>query len=96
MLIFTASICAAVNGAAGVFSQSGLISSMVRPFALADNRSSASRRSPQQIGLNPAHDLPFARNSRSNCTAVCVFPTPVSVPVMKKLTMLIFYAARAC
>ena len=93
MLIFTSSICPAVNGAAGVFSHSGLISSIVSPSALAPNRRSASCRSPQQIGLNPAHDFPLERNIRNNCTTVWVFPTPVSVPVTKKLTMWILCRA---
>src|SRR5207244_8137416 len=77
------------NGATGVFNQTGLISSIVSPSLPAARRSSASRRSPQQIGFIPAHRLPDAPNKRKSCTAVCVLPTPVSVPVTKRLTRLV-------
>src|SRR3984893_1762562 len=88
MSISTSSTWVAVNGAAGVFNQRGLISSIARPPLLAASKSSASRRSPQQIGLNPAHDFPAARKRRKSCVIVNVFPTPVSVPVTNKLTRL--------
>lgn len=54
-----------------------------QPVAAGARRSSASRRSPQQIGFIPAHRLPDAPNKRKSCAAVWVSPTPVSVPVMK-------------
>jgi hypothetical protein len=73
---------------AGVFNQTGLTSSILRASLPAANNSSASRRSPQQIGFIPAQRAPDTRNKRKSWTAVCVLPTPVSVPVMKRLTRL--------
>jgi hypothetical protein len=54
----------------GVFDQTGLISSIVSPSLPAARRSSASRRSPQQIGFIPARRIPDAPNKRKSCTAV--------------------------
>src|SRR5215475_15002790 len=68
------------------FNQTGLTSSIVRPSLPAASRNSASRRSPQQIGFIPAQDVPDACSKCKSLAAVCVLPTPVSVPVMKRLT----------
>ena len=82
----TFSIKLPTMGAAGVFNQTGLTSSIVKPSLPAASRSSASRRSPQQIGFIPAQDVPDARNKCRSRAAVKVLPTPVSVPVIKRLT----------
>src|SRR5215471_14661978 len=85
-LNITFSIKLPTMGAAGVFNQTGLTSSIVRPSLPAASRNSASRRSPQQIGFIPAQDEPDACSKCKSLAAVCVLPTPVSVPVMKRLT----------
>src|SRR5437016_13011124 len=73
-------------GAAGVFNQIGFTSSIATQSLPAARSVSASRRSPQQIGFIPAQRMPDARNRRKSRAAIWVFPTPVSVPVMKRLT----------
>src|SRR4029077_9356711 len=55
------------------FQPDGVDLAIVSPSLAAARRSSASRRSPQQIGFIPAHRM----------------PTPVSVPVVKRLTRLV-------
>jgi hypothetical protein len=58
------------KGRHGSFQPDGLISSIVSPSLPAARRSSASRRSPQQIGFIPARRIPDAPNKRKSCTAV--------------------------
>src|SRR6266496_4592361 len=88
----TFSIRAPTIGAAGVFNQTGFTSSIVTQSLPAARSVSASLRSPQQIGFIPAQRLPDARNRCKSRAAIWVFPTPVSVPVMKRLTRLVLRA----
>src|SRR5207249_6117047 len=88
----TFSIRVPTIGAAGVFNQTGFTSSIATQSLPAARSVSASRRSPQQIGFIPAQRMPDARNRCKSRAPIWVLPTPVSVPVMKRLTRLVLRA----
>jgi hypothetical protein len=53
---------------------------------IAANNFRASPRPPEQIGFNAAALTPRSRKNMTSSAVKTVLPTPVSVPVMKKIS----------